>query len=155
MSTEIAINRKASHDYFIEERHEAGLVLKGWEVKSLRAGKAQLVDSYVIIKNGEAWLIGGHIIPLPTVSTHIIPDPQRTRKLLLHQHELHRLRGQLEQKGYTLLALSLYWKKGTAKLQIGLAKGKKQYDKRAAAKARDWARQKQRITHKSRRALVF
>lgn len=145
MSTEIAVNRKASHNYFIEERYEVGLVLKGWEVKSLRAGKAQLVDSYVIIKNGEAWLIGAHIIPLSTVSTHIIPDPQRTRKLLMHKQELHRLQGQVEQKGYTLLALSLYWKKGVAKLQIGLAKGKKQYDKRAAAKARDWARQKQRL----------
>lgn len=142
---QIAINRKVHHDYFIEEQLEAGIVLQGWEVKSLRAGKAQLVDSYVRFKNGEAWLMGAHINPLPTISTHIVPDPQRTRKLLLHKNELNRLLGKVEQKGYTAIALSLYWKKGTAKLQLGLAKGKKQYDKRAAEKEKDWGRQKQRL----------
>ena len=141
----IAVNRKANHDYFIEERFEAGIVLEGWEVKSLRAGKTQLDQSYVIVKNGEAWLLGGNITPLQTASTHIHPDPQRTRKLLLHQREIDKLIGNIERKGYTLVPLSLYWKGKHVKLQIGLAKGKKAHDKRATEKERDWQRQKQRI----------
>ncbi len=147
----ITVNKKALHDYHIEERLEAGLVLEGWEVKALRAGKVQLRDSYVIIKNGEAWLLGALINPLPTASTHIQPDPQRTRKLLLHRKEIDRLAGAIERKGYTLVALSLYWKKGLAKVEIGLAKGKKLHDKRAAEKERDWAREKQRILKSARR----
>lgn len=141
----IALNRKATHDYFVEERFEAGIVLEGWEVKSLRSGKAQLDQSYVIIKNGEAFLLGGLITPLQTVSTHIHPDPQRTRKLLLHRREIDKLVGSVERQGYTLIPLSLYWKGKNVKLQIGLAKGKKDHDKRATEKDRDWKRQKQRI----------
>lgn len=144
-SSTIVTNKKARHDYFIEDKFEAGLVLEGWEVKSLRAGKVQLVDSYVIVKNNEAWLLGSLITPLPTASTHIKPDPQRTRKLLMHRHELDKLIGAVERKGYTLVALSLYWKKGRVKLEIGLAKGKQTHDKRAASKDRDWQREKQRI----------
>lgn len=141
----IASNRKAFHEFAIEERFETGIVLEGWEVKSLRAGKTQLDQAYVIIKNGEAWLFGALITPLPTVSTHINPDQQRTRKLLLKKKELDKLIGQVERKGYTLIPLSLYWKENHIKLQIGLAKGKKDHDKRAAEKDRDWQRQKQRI----------
>lgn len=141
----IAVNRKARHDYFIEETFEAGLVLEGWEVKSLRAGKAQLTESYVHLRNGEAWLLGAHITPLPTVSTHVDPDPTRTRKLLLQRGEIDRLVGAVERKGYALVALDLHWTKGRAKVEIGLAKGKKQHDKRAVAKERDWQRQKARI----------
>ncbi len=141
----IAVNRKAQHDYFIEERFEAGIVLEGWEVKSLRAGKTQLDQSYVIVKGGEVWLLGGLITPLQTASTHIHPDQQRTRKLLLHQREIDKLIGNIERKGYTLIPLSLYWKGKHVKLQIGLAKGKKAHDKRASEKERDWQRQKQRI----------
>ncbi|MDH5378266.1 MAG: SsrA-binding protein SmpB [Gammaproteobacteria bacterium] len=144
-SNTIAQNKKARHDYFIEDTYEAGLALEGWEVKSLRAGKAQLVDSYVFLKNGEAFLIGVVITPLLTASTHINPDARRTRKLLLHRYELDKLIGAVERKGYTLLALSLYWKNGRVKVQLGLGKGKKQHDKRATEKDRDWARQKQRI----------
>jgi SsrA-binding protein len=143
--TNIAQNRQATHEYFIEERFEAGLVLEGWEVKSLRAGKAQLKESYVILKNGEAWLFGAHFSPLPSASTHVQPDPTRSRKLLLHAEELSRLIGQVERKGYTLVPLSLYWKQGRAKLEIGLARGKKQHDKRASEKERDWEREKQRV----------
>jgi SsrA-binding protein len=142
----IAVNRKARHDYFIEETYEAGMVLQGWEVKSLRAAKANLTDSYVLLKNGEAWLLGCNISPLPTVSTHVHPDPTRTRKLLLNQRELNKLYGSIEREGYTAIVLSLYWKGGLAKAKIALAKGKKQYDKRASEKDRDWQRQKQRIT---------
>jgi len=141
----ITVNKKALHDYHIEDRLEAGIVLEGWEVKALRAGKVQLRDSYVIIKNGEAWLLGALINPLPTASTHIQPDPQRTRKLLLHKDEINRLIGAIERKGYTVVALSLYWKNGKAKVEIGLAKGKKLHDKRAAERERDWAREKQRL----------
>ncbi len=141
----IALNKKALQDYFIEEQFEAGLVLEGWEVKSLRAGRVQLKEGYVTIKDGEAWLFGAHISPLPTASTHINPDPRRTRKLLLHRRELSKLIGAIERRGYTLVPLSLYWKKGRAKLKIGLAKGKKLYDKRAAEKERDWQREKQRL----------
>lgn len=141
----IAVNRQARHDYFIEETFEAGLVLEGWEVKSLRAGRVNLKESYVLIKNGEAWLFGAHISPLPSASTHINPDPTRTRKLLLKKQELNKLIGHVERRGYTLVPLKLYWKKNLVKLEIGLAKGKKLHDKRATEKERDWQREKQRL----------
>ena len=141
----IAVNRRARHDYFIEDRFEAGLALEGWEVKSLRAGNAQLTEAYVTLKKGEAWLVGAHFSPLRTASTHIKADPTRDRKLLLHRHELDRLTGAVERKGYALIPLDLHWHKGRAKLTIGLGKGKKQHDKRADRKDRDWARQKERI----------
>lgn len=141
----IALNRQATHEFFIEERFEAGIALEGWEVKSLRAGRAQLKESYVILKNGEAWLIGAHVSPLTSASTHVEPDPVRTRKLLLHRQQLARLIGQVERRGYTLVPLALYWSKGRAKLEIGLAKGKKLHDKRASEKDRDWQREKQRV----------
>ena len=148
-SPTIARNKKARHEYFIEESFEAGLALQGWEVKSLRAGRAQLTESYVYIRDGEAWLLGSHITPLNTASTHIRPDPTRTRKLLLHRQQLDRLIGAVERKGYTLVPLNLHWNKGNAKLELGLAKGKKQHDKRAAEKDRDWKRQKSRILKSS------
>lgn len=141
----IALNKRARFDYFIEERLEAGLALQGWEVKSLRAHKAQITEGYVLIKSGEAWLLGAHVTPLNTASTHVHPDPTRTRKLLLKRVELDRLTGAVERKGYTLVPLALYWKRGRAKLEIGLAKGKKLHDKRSTEKARDWQRQKQRL----------
>ncbi len=141
----IAVNRRARHEYFIEQRFEAGLSLEGWEVKSLRAGNAQLAEAYVNIKRGEAWLVGAHFSPLKTVSTHIQANPTRDRKLLLHRHELDRLTGAVERKGYALVPLDLHWEKGRAKLTIGLGKGKKQHDKRADRKDRDWQRQKERI----------
>jgi SsrA-binding protein len=141
----IAANRKARHDYFIEATFEAGLVLEGWEVKSLRAGSAQITESYVYIRNGEAWLIGAHFSPLKTASTHINAQPTRSRKLLLHRGELDRLIGAVERKGMALVPLDLHWHKGRAKLSIGVAKGKKQHDKRATDKDRDWQRQKARI----------
>jgi SsrA-binding protein len=141
----IALNKQATHDYFIEDRYEAGLALQGWEVKSLRAGRAQLKESYVLVKNGEAWLLGAHISPLPTASTHIYPDPLRTRKLLLHREEIDKLIGAVERKGYTLVPLAIYWKHGHIKLEIGLAKGKRAFDKRATEKERDWQREKQRL----------
>ncbi len=144
-SSTIAVNKKARHDYFIEDSFEAGLALEGWEVKSLRAGRAQLTESYVHVRDGEAWLLGAHVTPLSTASTHIRPDPTRTRKLLLHRHELDRLVGAVERKGYTLVPLNLHWSRGRAKLEIGLARGKKQHDKRATTKERDWQRQKARI----------
>ncbi len=141
----IAVNRRARHDYFVESTFEAGLVLEGWEVKSLRAGNAQLTEAYVNVKKGEAWLTGAHFAPLKTASTHVSPNPTRARKLLLHRLELDRLIGQVERKGLTLVPLDLHWSKGRAKLDIGLAKGKKQHDKRASNKERDWQRQKARI----------
>lgn len=141
----IAVNKKARHDYFIERTLEAGLQLQGWEVKSMRAGKAQLTETYVIIQSGQAYLLGAHITPLKTASTHFKPEPTRSRKLLLHRGELDSLVGAVERKGMTLVALKLYWKNGRAKLEIGMAKGKKQHDKRAASKDRDWERQKARI----------
>ena len=141
----IAVNRRARHDYFIESNFEAGLALEGWEVKSLRAGNAQLTEAYVNVKQGEAWLVGAHFAPLKTVSTHITANPTRARKLLLHRYELDRLTGAVERKGYTLIPLELHWHKGRAKLDIGLGKGKKQHDKRADRKDRDWQRQKERI----------
>ncbi len=141
----IVVNRKARHEFFVEDRFEAGLSLQGWEVKSLRDGRVNLTEAYVILKNGEAFLIGCNIPPLPTASTHIHPDPTRTRKLLLHGQELARLIGATEQKGYTIVPLDLHWKRGRAKLDIGLAKGKKQHDKRADTKERDWQREKSRL----------
>ena len=141
----IARNQKAFHDFFIEERFEAGIVLEGWEVKSLRDGRLQLRDSHVIISHGEAFLLGAHISPLLTASTHITPDPTRTRKLLLNRNELNKLIGAVERKGYTIVPLSMFWKRGLAKVDIGLAKGKQQHDKRSTEKDRDWQRQKQRI----------
>jgi len=147
----IALNRRARHEYFIEENLEAGLTLQGWEVKSLRAGKAQITEAYVIVKDGEAWLLGAHVNPLPTTSTHFVADPTRTRKLLLHRAEIDRLVGAVERKGYTLVPLRLYWKKGNVKLEVGLARGKKAHDKRATEKDRDWAREKSRILKAHRR----
>lgn len=147
----IALNKKARHDYFIEEVFEAGIALEGWEVKSLRAGRAQLTEAYVHLRSGEAWLLGAHITPLNTVSTHIHPDPTRTRKLLLHRQQLDRLVGAVERKGYTLVPLRLYFNKGRAKLEVGLAVGKKQHDKRASKKEQDWQRERGRILKSSTR----
>jgi SsrA-binding protein len=144
-SNTIAQNKRARFDFFIEESLEAGLALEGWEVKSLRAGKAQLTESYVTLRDGQAWLLGAHVTPLTTASTHVNPDPTRTRKLLLHRDEIDRLTGLVERRGYALVALELYWKNGRAKLAIGLARGKKQHDKRATEKDRDWERQKSRV----------
>lgn len=141
----IALNKKARHDYFIEKTYQAGLVLQGWEVKSLRAKSIQLKESYILLKAGEAWLFGAHVSPLPTASTHIKPDPLRNRKLLLHRNEIDSLTGAVDRKGYTLVPLKLYWQKGRAKAEIGLAKGKQQHDKRNTAKERDWQRQKARL----------
>ncbi len=141
----ITDNRKVRHDYFIEDDFEAGIALEGWEVKSLREGRAQLKESYVIIKEGEIYLFGAHFSPLPTASTHIHPDPTRTRKLLLHRKEIFRLIGAVERKGYTLVPLRLYWKNGRVKLAIALAKGKKQHDKRADIKEREWNRDQHRL----------
>ncbi len=143
-SNTIAQNKKARYDYFIEDTYEAGMVLQGWEVKSLRDGRAQLKESYVIVKNGEIFLLGSHISPLSTASTHINPEPTRTRKLLLHSEEISKLIGAVERKGYTLVPVRMYWKHGLAKLQIGLAKGKKQHDKRATIKEREANREAQR-----------
>ena len=144
----IAVNRRARHDYFIEDRFEAGLALEGWEVKSLRDGRAQITEAYVNLRKGEAWLVGAHISPLTSTSTHIKADPTRSRKLLLNRHELDRLTGAVERKGYAIVPLDLHWEKGNAKLELGLAKGKKQHDKRADKKDQDWQRQKARILKK-------
>jgi SsrA-binding protein len=141
----IAQNRRARHDYFIEERYEAGISLMGWEVKSLREGKAQIAEAYVVIRQGEAWLLGAHITPLSSASSHVQTDPTRTRKLLLHARELAKLVGATEREGYTLVPLSLYWQRGRAKLEVGLAKGKKKHDKRESIKQRDWERSRQRL----------
>lgn len=145
----IAENRKARYEYFIEERYEAGLQLQGWEVKAMRAGRAQLTEAYVYLRDAEAFLFGAHITPLKTTSTHIVADPVRTRKLLLNKRELDHLVGAVERKGYTLVPLDLHWKSGRAKLEVGLAKGKKQHDKRATEKDRDWQRDKARILRRS------
>jgi len=144
----IADNKKAFHDYFIEERFEAGLVLEGWEVKSIRAGRVQIKEAYVVIKDGEIWLLGCHVSPLSTASTHIKPDPVRTRKLLLHEREIARLIGKVERAGHALVPLDLHFSKGRVKLAIGLAKGKKQFDKRETEKQRDWQREKARLMRK-------
>lgn len=144
----IAFNRKALHEYTLEQRYEAGIVLSGWEVKSLRAGKAQIRESYVLLKKGEAWLINAHISPLLSASTHVHAEPTKTRKLLLHRKQLNTLIGLIERKGYTLIPLSIYWSKGKIKLEIVLAKGKKEYDKRDTEKDRDWKREQQRLFKK-------
>ena len=143
-------NRQVFHEYFIEERYEAGLVLEGWEVKAIRAGRAQLKEAYVVVKQAEVWLIGCHISPLPTASTHIKPDPTRSRKLLLHAQEIRKLIGKVKQAGYTLAPINQHYTKGRIKLEIGLAKGKKQHDKRNTEKDRDWQRDKGRIMKSSR-----
>jgi SsrA-binding protein len=140
----IVENRKAYHDYFVEEKFEAGLALEGWEVKAIRAGRAQLKEAYVVVRKGEIVLLGAHVTPLPTASTHIHPDPTRTRKLLLHRPEINRLIGKVERAGYTLTPLNLHFTRGRIKLEIGLARGKKQYDKRATIKEREWKREQQR-----------
>jgi SsrA-binding protein len=142
---QIAQNRKARHDYFIDDTIEAGLELRGWEVKSLREGRAQLAEAYVHIRNGEAWLVGAHFSPLTSASTHVKADPTRTRKLLLHRNELDRLVGMVERKGYALVPLNLHWTRGNVKLDVGVARGKKQHDKRQSKKEQDWQRQKARI----------
>ncbi|HEX6635394.1 MAG TPA: SsrA-binding protein SmpB [Usitatibacter sp.] len=141
----IVDNKKAFHDYFIEERYEAGLVLEGWEVKAIRAGRVQIKEAYVILKGAEPYVIGMHVSALPTASTHVHPDPTRTRKLLLNAEEIRRLIGKVEQRGYTLVPLDLHYTKGRVKLAIGLAKGKKQHDKREAEKDREWQREQQRL----------
>jgi len=141
----IALNRRARHDYSLEDRYEAGLVLQGWEVKALRAGHLAFTDSYAQIKGGELFLFNAQITPLSTASTHVIADDRRTRKLLLHQHEISKLIGAVERDGYTLIPTAMYWKNGRAKLEIALARGKQAHDKRTAIKERDWQRDKQRV----------
>ncbi|GMG87089.1 SsrA-binding protein SmpB [Biformimicrobium ophioploci] len=147
-SNTIALNKKVKHDYFIEERFEAGLELQGWEVKSCRASKVQLTDSYVIFKDNQAWLLGSHIQPLPEASTHFVTDPERTRRLLLHRNEIEKLMAAVDQKGYTCVATAIYWKKHLVKCEVCLAKGKAKHDKRDTEKERDWNRQKQRLLRK-------
>ncbi|HEX7054005.1 MAG TPA: SsrA-binding protein SmpB [Burkholderiales bacterium] len=141
----IVENRKAFHDYFIEERYQAGLALEGWEVKAIRAGRAQIADAYVMVRGGELFLIGSHVSPLPTVSTHFVPDPTRTRKLLMRADEIRRLVGKVEQRGYSLIPLNLHYSKGRIKLEVALARGKLKHDKRADLRERDWNREKQRL----------
>ena len=141
----IVSNKKAYHDYFIEEKYEAGLVLEGWEVKAIRAGRVQLKDTYIIVRDGELWLLGGHISPLLSASTHIHPDMTRTRKLLLKADEIKRLIGKVEQRGYTLVPLDLHYQRGKIKCEIALARGKAQHDKRNSEKEREWQREKQRV----------
>jgi SsrA-binding protein len=141
----IVENKKAFYDYFIEQRFEAGMALEGWEVKAIRAGRAQLKEAYVTVGNSELFLIGCHISPLPTASTHVLPDPTRTRKLLLHAEEISRLIGSVERAGYTLIPINLHYARGKIKLEIGLAKGKKQHDKRDTEKDREWQREQQRV----------
>jgi len=143
-SNTIALNKKSRHDYHLEDKFEAGLALEGWEVKSIRDGRIQLRDSYVIIKNNEAWLVGAVISPMPTVSTHYTPDPSRTRKLLLHRRELDKLIGAVDRKGYAVVPTAMYWVSGRVKIEIALAKGKQAHDKRADLKERDWKREKSR-----------
>jgi SsrA-binding protein len=146
-------NRKASHDYFLEDRYEAGLVLHGWEVKAIRAGRVQLRDSYVIVRDGEVWLLGMHISPLPTASTHIHPEATRTRKLLLKSQEINKLIGKAEQRGYTLVPLNLHYKNSRIKLDFALGRGKKLYDKRETTRQKDWQREKDRLMkHDTRRS---
>src|SRR5215218_9688938 len=141
----IVENKKAFHDYFIEERYEAGIVLEGWEAKAIRAGRVQIKEAYVVVNNGEIFLIGSHITPLATASTHVQPDATRTRKLLLNASEISKLIGEVERAGYTLVPLNMHYARGRVKLEIGLAKGKKQHDKREAEKDRDWKREQQRL----------
>lgn len=141
----ISTNKKAFHDYFVEEKIEAGLALTGWEVKAIRAGRVNLKEAYVVIKNGEIWLLGMHLTALSTASTHVVPDPTRTRKLLLHREQIDKLIGKVERAGYTLVPLDLHYTRGRVKVEVGLAKGKKQHDKRETEKQRDWDREKQRL----------
>lgn len=141
----IAVNKRARFEFHIEERFEAGVALEGWEVKALREGRVQFADSYVLLKDGEAFLFGCRISPLPTASTHVTPDPLRTRKLLLHRREIDRLTGAVERRGYTLIPTAMYWSRGRAKVEIGMARGKQQHDKRKTVRDRDWERQKARI----------
>ena len=141
----IVHNKKAFHDYFIEEKYETGIVLEGWEVKSIRAGRCQIKEAYVVVRKGEIFITGCHISPLETVSTHVSPDPTRTRKLLLRAEEINKLIGKVERAGYTMVPLDVHYSRGKIKLEIGLAKGKKQHDKREAEKEREWQRQKQRL----------
>jgi SsrA-binding protein len=140
----IALNKRARHEYHIDERHEAGIALQGWEVKSLRAGRINFGDSYAIVRNGELFLFGASIVPLISASTHVVADDRRTRKLLLHRAEIDKMIGAVERKGYTLVPTAMYWKKNKVKVEIGLARGKKEHDKRAVEKERDWSREKQR-----------
>ena len=144
-SNTIAQNKKARHDYHVETKFEAGLVLTGWEVKSLREGRCQLTDAYVLIKNGEAWLLSAHMSPLISASTHVIADPTRTRKLLLNKKEIGKITSKINQTGHSCVALAIYWKGNRVKCEIALVKGKKEYDKRATEKERDWGREKQRV----------
>jgi len=146
----IAVNRRARYDYFIEERFEAGVALLGWEVKSLRAGRLQLQEAYVLLKGDEAWLFGAHVSPLPTASTHVLPDPTRSRKLLMHRRQIDALVGAVERKGRTIVPLAMYWKNGRAKLEIGMARGKKEHDKRDNTRERDWQREKARVMKRRR-----
>ena len=146
----IVENKKAFHDYFIEQRFEAGIVLEGWEVKAIRAGRAQVKEAYVIVKDDALYLIGAHISALPTASTHVNPDPTRTRKLLLHAEEIKRLIGSVERAGYTLVPINLHYTRGRVKVELGLAKGKKQHDKRASEKEKDWQREAQRLIRTKR-----
>ncbi len=141
----IVQNRKAFHDYFVEERFEAGIVLEGWEVKAIRAGRAQIAEAYVVVRDEALWLLGAHISALPTASTHVNPNPTRTRKLLMHALEIHKLVGKVEQRGYTLIPIDLHYKAGRIKLEIGLAKGKAHHDKRAVERDKEWQRDKQRL----------
>lgn len=141
----IVQNRKAFHDFFVEERHEAGIALEGWEVKSIRAGRAQINEAYVVVRNGELWLIGAHVSPLTTASTHVVADPTRSRKLLMHAGEIQRLIGKVEQRGYTLVPLDLHYRKGRIKLEFALARGKLKHDKRATEREREWQRERQRL----------
>lgn len=149
-TSSISVNKKALHEFFIEQKLEAGMVLEGWEVKSIRAGRLQINDSYILMKREEAWLIGAQIQPLPTASTHVHADPGRTRKLLLKASELKKLIGHVEREGYTLIPLAMYWKNNRVKLEIAVAKGKKLYDKRATEKAREWTREKARVLKQNR-----
>jgi len=144
----IVQNRKAFHDYFIEERYEAGIALEGWEVKAIRAARAQINDAYVIVKDGTLWLVGAHVSPLATASTHVTPDPLRARKLLLHAGEIERLIGKVQQRGFTLVPLDLHYAKGRIKAEIALAKGKLKHDKRATEREKEWQREKQRLLHR-------
>lgn len=148
----IVQNKKALHDYFIEQRFEAGIALEGWEVKAIRAGRVQIKEAYVILRNGEVYLLGCHVSPLPAASTHVTPDPTRTRKLLLRAAEISKLIGSVERAGYALVPLDMHYSRGRVKLEIGLAKGKKQHDKRQNLKEREWRREQQRLMrHKGRR----
>ncbi len=141
----IVDNRRATHDYFIEDRYEAGIVLEGWEVKAIRAGHVQIKESYIIVRDGAIWVVGMHISPLPTASTHVSPDATRTRKLLLHKEEISKLIGKVEQRGYTLVPLNLHYKNGRIKMDFGLGRGKKLHDKRDPARDKDWQREKERL----------